>query len=121
MIENQANLCLLMVLLDEKKVSSSSLNEEFFNFFPAVQKGSFLSFQKINQIILSEGSLQIFYTLFQLIHEYIDYSTILFLSKKYLILCLYLLPYKKENQFQSKHLFFHSIYKLNLFLIYDLL
>ncbi len=49
-------------LLDEKKVSSSSLNEEFFNFFPIIQKGPFLSFQKINQIVLSEGSLQIFYT-----------------------------------------------------------
>ncbi len=72
-------------LLDGQKISSASLNEEFFKFFPTIQKGPFLSFQKMNQIILNEGSLQIFYTLFQLIHEYIDYSTILFLSKKYLI------------------------------------
>lgn len=72
-------------LLDEQKISSASLNEEFFKFFPTIQKGPFLSIQKINQTIISEGSLQIFYTLFQLIQEYIDYSAILFLSKKYLI------------------------------------
>jgi transcriptional regulator GlxA family with amidase domain len=72
-------------LLDQQKVSWIGIGEEFFKLFPAVQKGTNLPFQKTNQIVLSEGSLQIFYTLFQLIHQYIDYPAILFLSKKYLI------------------------------------
>ncbi|HUH73483.1 MAG TPA: helix-turn-helix domain-containing protein [Chitinophagales bacterium] len=72
-------------LLDEQKITSIGVEEEFFQFFTSVQKGTIAPFQKINQIVLSEGNNQIFYTLFQLIHEYIDYSTILYLSKKYLV------------------------------------
>lgn len=72
-------------LLDQQKIDLQGIGEEFFNFFPTIQKGQNIPFQRINRIVLSEGNTQIFYTLFQLMYQYLDYSTILFLSKKYLI------------------------------------
>lgn len=72
-------------LLEEQKIDLQGIGEEYFNFFPTIQKGSKLPFQKINRIVLSEGYTQIFYTLFQLMNQYLDYAAILFLSKKYLI------------------------------------
>lgn len=72
-------------LLDHQKIGLLGIEDDFFNHFSSIQKVPVSSVQELHQIVLSEGSVQVFYTLFQLIYHYNGFHAVLFLSKKYLI------------------------------------
>lgn len=72
-------------LLDDKEVGISGIANGFFRFFPKVHKRQNGYLQQIDRIILSSGSIRIFYLMFDLVERYTNREMVIQLAKYYQI------------------------------------
>lgn len=72
-------------LLDDKEVGIAGVTNDFFRFFPKVQRKLAGYLQQIERITLSSGSIRIFYLMFDLVERYTDRELVIRLAKYYQI------------------------------------
>ncbi len=84
-IENGIVLPAYAGLLQGEKISISGLSDEFFEYFPNLEKTHGDHIQYLERMTLSSGSIRTFYLLFDLLSQYAEDDFIIQLAKHYQI------------------------------------